>query len=290
MDWTNMYIVLQDTSQKLYIYEKRGDLQPKDVLDLKSWQAHGLDDSFFKRPFCFQIVLLPTGYDVITQKNKDKVQTINFSAASRSEKADWLQDLSITCICCSKCTRYHYDVMDDGSDPNASGSLHGSVPSSPIRADGDLKSLEPLIIGTALIPNKIDSSQSRMFPPPSPNVDYLGRLPTTSSRSSVATNNKSRKSAIRISNRIKSAGLNVIKDADIQPRRSLTLSLYGFRDLNFGFDLGFGSLTQASAFYALVFTDNVKIAKTEIATLESKKWEEHFYFDFIPPCHQNIRM
>jgi hypothetical protein len=75
------------------------DAQPKEKLNLKQWQAHNLDDSMFKKPFCFQLVKFPQDYDVITQKNKENVITLNIAGVSSHDKTSWMQELNSTCLC-----------------------------------------------------------------------------------------------------------------------------------------------------------------------------------------------
>jgi hypothetical protein len=72
-------------------------------------------------------------------------------------------------------------------------------------------------------------------------------------------------------------------------KRSITCGLMSWRDFEgLGSDLDLSS--KSTSFYCILFTDNVKFAKTQVATSESKSWSEEFILDYIPQCHENLRI
>jgi hypothetical protein len=76
-------------------------MSPRDIISLKETSVSPLDDSFFNRKNCFQIL----------QDTSVGRQVVNFSADSASTVSTWLQALLTYSYCCSKCAAaYKYSA------------------------------------------------------------------------------------------------------------------------------------------------------------------------------------
>ncbi|KAI9102621.1 hypothetical protein DFS34DRAFT_609914 [Phlyctochytrium arcticum] len=88
--WKSRYFVLMEEQQELYCFENEASLKPREVISLKQSAIHGLDDSYFTRPYCFQLVNV---------SNKGR-QTFNLIAESATEKEEWMRHIGRFAYCC----------------------------------------------------------------------------------------------------------------------------------------------------------------------------------------------
>jgi hypothetical protein len=376
--WTSMYAILQVPERKLYLYASRDDFQPKEVIELSKWQAHNMDDSCFKRPFCFQLIQIPQNYSIVSVENKGALVTINFHVESPNAKNEWLQDFSTACHCCSKCKLYRDEVRAASGDTDTSrrSSVASSQSSSPRQSNsarsenmpspqlisqsissqlsGQIvqKSASPIDISRkpSNIGRMLEDRQAAFRKKSQKSLNGDGRIVMPSAESFVDVMQKkatlvgSKSTANLASTQPKAPGIpNAKSSSNIAynasnpilnsqrppipgqigvsiptsrtptlsrgslfssndslsstkppetfsnelPKRSITMGIMGWRDFDFGSD---EDLSSATAFYCILFTDNVKFAKTRISTADSKSWSEEFSLDSIPQCHENLRI
>ncbi|TPX70902.1 hypothetical protein SpCBS45565_g01494 [Spizellomyces sp. 'palustris'] len=88
--WKSRYFVLMEEEQELYCFDNEAALKPREVISLKHSAVHRLDDSYFNRPHCFQVIN-------VSSKGR---QTYNLIAESANEKEDWIIALGKFAFCC----------------------------------------------------------------------------------------------------------------------------------------------------------------------------------------------
>ncbi|KAJ3016285.1 Ras GTPase-activating protein 1 [Thoreauomyces humboldtii] len=89
--WKTRYFVLMDDGL-LYCFDNEAAVKPREVVSLPHSAVHHLDNSYFTRPHCLQIISL-------TQKGR---QTYNLIAESAVSKAGWMRMLRRFASCCIK--------------------------------------------------------------------------------------------------------------------------------------------------------------------------------------------
>ncbi|KAI8822597.1 uncharacterized protein EV422DRAFT_405988 [Fimicolochytrium jonesii] len=91
--WQPRYFVFLREAQTLLGFDSPNtDTPPIEILPLRHSAIHDLDNSYFARPHCFQIICL-------TQRGKE---TYNLIAESAVEKQNWMSDLRAFASCCIK--------------------------------------------------------------------------------------------------------------------------------------------------------------------------------------------
>lgn len=126
--WSSNYLVLMAEETLLYCFDGEDSEQPREIISLASAQAYSLDDSYFGRAHCFQVIL---DTDMITSGTGSKVAggappgtriTYNFIAESANDKQEWIQYIREFGYCCRDCAAM-YTPGDDESARPASRSL-----------------------------------------------------------------------------------------------------------------------------------------------------------------------
>ncbi|KAI8808898.1 hypothetical protein BJ742DRAFT_806797 [Cladochytrium replicatum] len=95
--WKKRIFILASETRTLYSFEDPTASKPRDVIPLDECQVHSLDESYFGRPYSFQIARAKSP---IAPK-----QLYNFAAASEDEREDWISVLRLYTFCCFKCVR-----------------------------------------------------------------------------------------------------------------------------------------------------------------------------------------
>lgn len=88
--WKGKYYVFMEDDKLLYCFDNEASIKPRDIIPLPETSIHDLDDSFFGRANCFQL------YHTVTR------QVYNLAADSAAEKADWMNILRQSSLCCEK--------------------------------------------------------------------------------------------------------------------------------------------------------------------------------------------
>jgi len=86
-DWKVRYCVLMGEEQLLYLFESEDSVKPKGHLDLKGHSVLSVDDSYFGKPNCLQLV----STEYTSRKDENKIHY--FACDSEEEKRDWLHYL-----------------------------------------------------------------------------------------------------------------------------------------------------------------------------------------------------
>ncbi|KAJ3149337.1 Ras GTPase-activating protein 1 [Geranomyces michiganensis] len=121
--WTANYLVLMAEDMLLYCFDGEDSEQPREIISLASSQVYSLDDSYFGRAHCFQLVL---DTDMITSGTGAKLGsgnplgtriTYNFIAETANDKQEWIQCLREFGFCCKECTALYRNSIDEGTRP-----------------------------------------------------------------------------------------------------------------------------------------------------------------------------
>ncbi|KAI8590146.1 hypothetical protein BDZ88DRAFT_415699 [Geranomyces variabilis] len=89
--WKSRYFVLMDEGM-LYCFDNEAASKPREIICLPQSAVHHLDNSYFTKPHCLQIVSM-------TRKGR---QTHNLIAESAAAKNDWMRLLRRYASCCIK--------------------------------------------------------------------------------------------------------------------------------------------------------------------------------------------
>ncbi|KAI8917019.1 hypothetical protein DFJ77DRAFT_328679 [Powellomyces hirtus] len=89
--WKTRYFVLMEDGL-LYCFDNEAAVKPREILSLPYSAVHHLDNSYFNRPHCLQIICL-------TRKGR---QTYNLIAETASCKIEWMSVLRKHASCCIK--------------------------------------------------------------------------------------------------------------------------------------------------------------------------------------------
>ncbi|KAJ3051557.1 Ras GTPase-activating protein 1 [Rhizophlyctis rosea] len=111
--WTRQYLVLMAEDRLLYFFDREDSEQPREVMKLgTNTQAYSVDDSYFNRANCFQIILDPRAPDKSSTGASSQLSTpqqsqsriiYNLIAESQNDKEEWISALRLFCFCCAKC-------------------------------------------------------------------------------------------------------------------------------------------------------------------------------------------
>lgn len=86
----------------------------REVIELSKFQVYSVDNSYFKRPNCFQLMF--DGSKIEGLNNNNRI-TYNFLTESPEAKRGWLQKLRKYCFCCQKCAAlYDYEPIKSAPD------------------------------------------------------------------------------------------------------------------------------------------------------------------------------
>jgi hypothetical protein len=285
--WRSVHGVLQETTQKLYIYENKDSLQALEIIELKGLQLHSMDDSVLQKSFCFQLVAMSSSYDCIGPGRNEEVKIIFLAAETSSEKKEWIEDMHSSCNCCSQCRKYYedLDIVDSSVDCGSRKLFQG----------GSFKCSQTSIVsGNSSTSRFSYKSGSLASTTSTPN---LTRKKVTLGL--VDTNNSSAKRLLlKKQMSVQSGSMRSLPRAEYSQKehvgpdisqRSLTISITSLR----GFDIKFGKEAgsiKATKFYCDILTDNIIFARTPVSSLDSMAWGEEYGLEFIPPCHQNIQI
>ncbi|KAJ3154929.1 Ras GTPase-activating protein 1 [Geranomyces michiganensis] len=89
--WKSRYFVLMDEGM-LYCFDNEAAAKPREIISLAQSAVHHLDNSYFTKPHCLQIVSM-------TRKGR---QTHNLIAETAAAKSDWMRLLRRYASCCIK--------------------------------------------------------------------------------------------------------------------------------------------------------------------------------------------
>ncbi|KAJ3052857.1 Ras GTPase-activating protein 1 [Rhizophlyctis rosea] len=142
--WKTKHFVLLPDDDKLYCFDsvdvsRVADLRigtfrtnipqstkPREIISLRDSAVHNLDDSYFNRADCFQLV-------ASTSSGR---QVYNLVTGSTADKEEWMDLLRRFATCCARCTADRREGRSASSTPR-SGSLNGEESGSVGRQEGD---------------------------------------------------------------------------------------------------------------------------------------------------------
>ncbi|KAJ3291664.1 Ras GTPase-activating protein 1 [Borealophlyctis nickersoniae] len=90
--WKTKYFVLSDDGA-LYCFDNEEATKPREVISLHNSAVHNLDDSYFGRADCFQLV-------AVTANGR---QVYNLVTGSGTDKEEWLEAFRKFASCCARC-------------------------------------------------------------------------------------------------------------------------------------------------------------------------------------------
>ncbi|KAJ3126302.1 Ras GTPase-activating protein 1 [Nowakowskiella sp. JEL0407] len=107
--WRRKFAVLHGYSihKLLYIFDTEESLKPREVIQLQNAQTHYLDDSYFNKSNCLQIISRPPyakSNASLTTPISIQKQVYNLSFESGEERDEWVMVLRYHSSCCRKCS------------------------------------------------------------------------------------------------------------------------------------------------------------------------------------------
>ncbi|KAJ3188980.1 hypothetical protein HK101_009062 [Irineochytrium annulatum] len=108
-----LFILTND--KLLYCYDSDESQRPRDIIGLRAASVSSVDDSFFNKPFCLQVIN-------VTASGR---QVYNLSADSESTRDEWLMNLKDHAYCCSKCASGYGYNPDIGSNMHLLDRVNG---------------------------------------------------------------------------------------------------------------------------------------------------------------------
>ncbi|KAJ3188942.1 Ras GTPase-activating protein 1 [Gaertneriomyces sp. JEL0708] len=144
--WTGNYYVLMAEDRLLYGFDGEDSESPTEIITLSACQVYSVDDSYFGRAHCFQLIMesrpgkadglgqsggittsLHSGVSSVASSGSGKV-TYNIIAESANDKAEWIHALRQFCHCCDVCSSVYgthnyssWSVDGSESEPAAEG-------------------------------------------------------------------------------------------------------------------------------------------------------------------------
>ncbi|KAI8911358.1 hypothetical protein DFJ77DRAFT_512364 [Powellomyces hirtus] len=128
--WSSNYLVLMAEDMLLYCFDGEDSEQPREIITLASSQVYSLDDSYYGRAHCFQLIL---DTDVISYGPGAKPATspaapgskitYNFIAESANDKHEWIKCLRQFGYCCRECAGMYGDAPTDETERPSTRSL-----------------------------------------------------------------------------------------------------------------------------------------------------------------------
>ncbi|KAI8822018.1 uncharacterized protein EV422DRAFT_566445 [Fimicolochytrium jonesii] len=131
--WNNAYLVLMAEDELLYCFDSEDSEQPREVITLGWSQVYSVDDSYFGRANCFQLMF---DQDDVSTGNNSKMGTLNnsnskgpsrmtynFIAESANDKHEWIHALRKFGYCCETCASAADDGDAEGVAPMQQRSL-----------------------------------------------------------------------------------------------------------------------------------------------------------------------
>ncbi|KAJ3137521.1 Ras GTPase-activating protein 1 [Geranomyces variabilis] len=121
--WSANYLVLMAEDMLLYCFDGEDSEHPREIISLASSQVYSLDDSYYGRAHCFQLIL---DTDMITSGTGAKFGsgvplgariTYNFIAESANDKQEWIECLREFGYCCKECAALYRNSLDEGTRP-----------------------------------------------------------------------------------------------------------------------------------------------------------------------------
>ncbi|TPX63672.1 hypothetical protein SpCBS45565_g06426 [Spizellomyces sp. 'palustris'] len=115
--WTTNYFVIMDDGI-LYCFDHEDSESPREVVTLSRGQVWSLDDSYFGRANCFQLIL--DWSEEGAASNSGRI-TYNLIAESANDKHEWMQTFRKFCSCCPKCAAVYGKSHNGVESPKQDG-------------------------------------------------------------------------------------------------------------------------------------------------------------------------
>ncbi|KAJ3189773.1 Ras GTPase-activating protein 1 [Gaertneriomyces sp. JEL0708] len=109
--WKSRYFVLMAENGLLYCFDDEAALKPREVITLHMCSIHPLDDSYFGRANCLQVMCIGD-----TARGR---QTYNLITESGQEKEEWLRALQRFTFCCTKAAYSALEEVGAAAHANA---------------------------------------------------------------------------------------------------------------------------------------------------------------------------
>lgn len=121
--WISNYFVLMGEEKVLYCFDGEDSESPREVIDLKACQVYSLDDSYFGRANCLQLVVEGPQHDTADDQPQSPTTrtTYNLIAESPNDKQEWIQLLRPFCYCCPNCATVYASSCLSCSEPPQQG-------------------------------------------------------------------------------------------------------------------------------------------------------------------------
>ncbi|KAJ3042116.1 Ras GTPase-activating protein 1 [Rhizophlyctis rosea] len=91
--WKTKHFVLMPDDDRLYCFDSSDASKPREIISLRESAIHNLDDSYFNRADCFQLV----------SSTASGRQVYNLVTGSGSDKEEWMELFRHYATCCSRC-------------------------------------------------------------------------------------------------------------------------------------------------------------------------------------------
>ncbi|KAJ3012327.1 Ras GTPase-activating protein 1 [Thoreauomyces humboldtii] len=111
--WSQCYLALMAEDMLLYCFDSEDSEQPREVITLSASQVYSLDDSYFGRAHCFQLILdteftaagspIRATPSYTNSAHSSSSITYNFIAESANDKHEWIQCIRKFAYCCKAC-------------------------------------------------------------------------------------------------------------------------------------------------------------------------------------------